>query len=165
MPERVWTQCVRPCSRPDGLDDLPDPLPCDSTLDALAHSVLVHDHEERRRGGLRNGGKGRAHAPVSFLHKKFKSVGARSGYAIASLFLPGHPIPATLFNGFSSRPAIDCLECFQFLFRVRLLHKLGDADRRLTRQDCLFGPRLARAEGCPATPRKADDYGDHCPHK
>jgi hypothetical protein len=97
-------------------------------------------------------GKAQAQAPISFLHKKFEPIGACSGYTITSLFLPGHPIPATLFKGFSSLPAIDCLECFEFLFRVRLLHKLGDADRRLTRQDRLFGPRLARTEGCPAIP-------------
>ena len=110
-----------------------------------------------------SGGIKKEHAPVSFLHKKLKPIGACSGYTITSFFLPGHPIPATLFKGFSSLPAIYCLECFQFLFRVRLLHELGDADRRLTRQDRLFGPRLARAEGCPATPHKADDHRDDCP--
>src|SRR5437867_8484583 len=47
-----------------------------------------------------------------------------------------------------------------FFFMVRLLHKLRDADRRLTRQDRLSGHRLGRAGGCPATPRKADDHCD-----
>src|SRR5712692_10297046 len=108
-------------------------------------------------------GKAQEHRARSFLHKKFKSIGACSGYSIASLFLPGHPIPAPFFYGFSSLPAIDIRECFKFLFVVRLLHKLGDADRRLTRQNRLLGSRLRRAGGCPATPRKADDHGDDCP--
>src|ERR1700687_4524698 len=95
-----------------------------------------------------------------FLHKKFKPIGAGSGDSIASLFLPGHLIPAPLFNGFGSLPAIYCLEGFKFLFLVRLLHKLGDADRRLTRQDRLLGLRLGSAGGGPATPRKANDHGD-----
>src|SRR5882672_3159519 len=102
-------------------------------------------------------------APVSFLHKKFKPIGASSGYRIVSLFLPGHLVPAPFFNGFSSLPTTYLLECFQFLVMIRLLHKLSDADRRLTRQDRLFGPRLGRAGGCPATPRKADDHCDDCP--
>src|SRR5207244_9613328 len=101
--------------------------------------------------------------PVSFLEKKFKPIGACSGHRIASLFLPGHLIPATFFNGFSPLPATYLLECFQFLFMVRLLQKLGDADRRLTRQYRLAGPRLGRAGGCPATPRKPDDRCDDCP--
>jgi hypothetical protein len=33
-------------------------------------------------------GKAQAHAPISFLPKKFKPLGACSGYSIASLFLP-----------------------------------------------------------------------------
>src|SRR5229473_5492145 len=103
------------------------------------------------------------HAQISFLHKKFKPIGASSGYRIVSLFLPGHLVPAPFFNGFSSLPTTYLLECFQFLVMIRLLHKLSDADRRLTRQDRLFGPRLGRAGGCPATPRKADDHGDDCP--
>src|SRR5437867_5785533 len=98
-----------------------------------------------------------------FLIKKFTPIGACSGYSIASLFLPGHLIPATLFNDFSSLPATYVPEFFKFLFVVRLLHKLGDADRRLTRQDRLFGHRLRRAGGCPTTPRKADDHCDDCP--
>src|SRR6266436_185109 len=57
-------------------------------------------------------------------------------------------IPAPLFNGLSSLPAIYCLECLKFLFMVRLLYKLGDADRRLTRQGRLLSPRLRRAGGC-----------------
>lgn len=40
----------------------------------------------------------------SFFDKKFKSIGTSSGYSIVSLFLPGHFIPAPLFNEFSSRP-------------------------------------------------------------
>src|SRR5438094_3430558 len=105
----------------------------------------------------------RSAEPISFLQKKFKPIGACSGYSIASLFLPGHLIPATLFNDFSSLPATYVPEFFKFLFTVRLLHKLGDADRRLTRQDRLFGHRLGRARGRPATPRKADDHCDDCP--
>src|SRR2546426_1373461 len=108
-------------------------------------------------------GKAQAHVAISFLHKKLKPIGACSGYSIASLFLPGHPIPATFFNDFSSLPATYFPEFFKFLFTVRLLHKLGDADRRLTRQDRLFGHRLGRARGRPATPRKADDHCDDCP--
>src|SRR6266481_10185707 len=91
----------------------------------------------------------RSAEPISFLQKKFKPIGACSGYSITSLFLPGHLIPATFFNGFSSLPATYFLECFKFLFMVRLLHKLGDTDRRLTGQDRLAGPRLASAGGCP----------------
>ena len=66
-------------------------------------------------------GKAQAQAPISFLHKKFKPIGACSGYSIVSLFLAGHLIPAPLFNGLSSLPAVYCLEDFQFLFMVRLL--------------------------------------------
>src|SRR5437016_13937981 len=98
-----------------------------------------------------------------FLIKKSRPIGACSGYSIASLCLPGHRIPATFFNDFSSLPATYVPEFFKFLFMVRLLHKLRDADRRLTRQDRLFGHRLGRAGGCPATPRKADDHCDDCP--
>ena len=86
-------------------------------------------------------------AAVSLLHKKLQPIGAGSGYGIASLLLPGHPIPATLFNGLSSLPAIDFPEGFEFLVGVGLLHELGDADRRLA------GPPSAGAGGCPATPR------------
>src|SRR5260370_10751872 len=50
--------------------------------------------------------KGQAHVPISFLHKKFKPIGAGSGDSIPSLFLPGHRIPAPLFNDFSSPPTI-----------------------------------------------------------
>src|SRR6266571_5544974 len=50
MPERVRMQRRQPRPRPDGLDDLPDPLARDPALDALTDSVLVRDHEERRRG-------------------------------------------------------------------------------------------------------------------
>src|SRR2546422_10892206 len=103
------------------------------------------------------------HVPISFLDKKFEPIGACSGYSIASLFLPGHLIPATFFNDFSSLPATHCLEFFEFRFMVRLLHELGDADRRLTRQDRLFGHRFGSAVGCPATPRKADDHCGDCP--
>src|SRR3970282_1991893 len=92
-------------------------------------------------------GKAQEHVPISFLDKKFKPIGTCSGYSIVSLFLPGHLIPATLFNDFSSLPATYCLECFKFLFWLRLLHKLGDADRRLTRQDRLFGRRSGSAGG------------------
>jgi hypothetical protein len=89
-----------------------------STL--LAYRIVIPQFHNDLMAALQHGrGKAQAHAAASFLHKKFKPIGARSGYAIASLFLPGHPIPATLFNGFSSLPAIDCLECFQFLFRVQ----------------------------------------------
>src|SRR4029453_10086767 len=108
-------------------------------------------------------GKAHEHGPISFLEKQFKPIGACSGYRIASLLLPGHLIPATLFNDFSSLPATYCLEFFEFRFMVRLLHKLGDADRRLTRQDRLFGHRLGGARGCPATPRKAEDHYDDRP--
>src|SRR5207247_2113242 len=113
--------------------------------------------------GRLDDGKAQAHVPISFLDKKCKPIGACSGYSRASLFLPGHLIPTTFFNDFSSLPAAYFPEFFKFLFIVRLLHKLGDADRRLTRQDRLFGHRLGRAGGCPATPRKADDHCDDCP--
>ena len=82
-------------------------------------------------------GKAQAHVPISFLDRKFKPIGACSGDSIASLCLPGHLIPATFFNDFSSLPATYVPEFFKFLFMVRLLHKLGDADRRLTRHDFL----------------------------
>src|SRR5437870_2917734 len=79
--------------------------------------------------------RGKAHerGPISFLEKKFKPIGACSGDRIASLCLSGHLIPATFFNDFSSLPATYRLEFFEFRVRVRLLHKLGDADRGLTR--------------------------------
>jgi hypothetical protein len=41
---------------------------------------------------------------ISFFDKKLKPVGACSGDKIASLFLPGHFIPAPFFNEFSSLP-------------------------------------------------------------
>ena len=41
---------------------------------------------------------------ISFFEKKFKSIGACSGYKIAGLFLPGHFIPTPFFNEFSSLP-------------------------------------------------------------
>jgi hypothetical protein len=41
---------------------------------------------------------------ISFFEKKFKPIGACSGYKIASLFLPGHFIPAPFFNEISSLP-------------------------------------------------------------
>src|SRR5882724_1326250 len=50
MPECMRMQRRHPRSRPDSLDDLPDSLARDPTLDALTHSVLVRDDEERRRG-------------------------------------------------------------------------------------------------------------------
>src|SRR3989442_10011128 len=74
-------------------------------------------------------GKAQEHVPISFLDKKFKPIGACSGHSRASLFLPGHLIPATFFNDFSSLPATYFPEFFKFLFMVRVLHKLGDADR------------------------------------
>src|SRR4029450_10159030 len=64
-----------------------------------------------------SGGRRKDHAAVSLLHEKFQPIGAGSGYGIASLFLPGHPIPATLFNGLSSLPAIDFPEGLEFLVR------------------------------------------------
>src|SRR3990172_9098754 len=85
--------------------------------------------------------KSQEHVPISFLDKKIKPIGACSGYSIASLFLPGHLIPATFFNDFSSLPGTYFRECFEFPLWFRLLQKLGDADRRLTREDCLFGRR------------------------
>src|SRR4030095_4904690 len=108
----------------------------------------------RRRARAR---RRKNYAAVSLLHEKLQPIGAGSGYGIASLVLPGHPIPATLFNGLSSLPAIDFPEGLEFLGGVRLLHELSDADRRLARQDRLARPRSAGAGGCPATPRKADD--------
>src|SRR5437899_11393887 len=108
-------------------------------------------------------GKAHKHVPISLLEKKCKPIGACSGYSRASLFLPGHLIPATFFNDFSPLPATYFPEFFKFLFMLRLLHKLGDADRRLTRQDRLFGHRLGGAGGCPATPRKADAHRDDRP--
>src|SRR5258708_39712582 len=101
---------------------------------------------------------------ISFLDKKVEPIGACSRYSIASLLLPRHLIPAAFFNDFGSLPAAYFPEFFKFLFMVRLLHKLGDADRRLTRQDRLFAHRLGPAGGCPATPRKADDHCDYHPN-
>src|SRR5210317_2286056 len=46
---------------------------------------------------------------------------------------------------------------------VRFLHKLGHADRRLTRQDRLFGHLSGSGGGCPTPPRKTDDHCDDCP--
>ena len=43
---------------------------------------------------------------ISFFEKKFKPIGACSGYKIAGLFLPGHFIPAPFFNEFTSLPCI-----------------------------------------------------------
>src|SRR5216684_4396674 len=51
-----------------------------------------------------------------FLEKNFEPIGACSGYSRASLCLPGHLIPATFFNDFSSLPATYFLELFKFLF-------------------------------------------------
>src|SRR5260370_11793051 len=100
---------------------------------------------------------------ISFLDKKGEPIGGCWWYGMASLLLPRHLIPAAFFNDFGSLPAAYFPEFFKFLFMVRLLHKLGDADRRLTRQDRLFAHRLGRAGGCPATPRKADHHCNHCP--
>ncbi len=61
--------------------------------------------------------------PISFLDKKIKPIGACSRHSITSLFLPGHLIPATFFNDFSSLPATYFPEFFKFLLMVRLLHK------------------------------------------
>src|SRR5439155_5024729 len=72
--------------------------------------------------GRLDDGKAQAHVPISFLDKKCKPIGARSGYSRASLFLPGHLIPTTFFNDFSSLPAAYFPEFFKFLFIVRLLH-------------------------------------------
>src|SRR4029453_5743967 len=118
------------------------------------------DHPRRRARGRRR----KDYAAVSLLHEKLQPIGAGSGYGIASLVLPGHPIPATLFNGLSSLPAIDFREGLELFVGVWLLHELGDADRRLARQDRLAGPRSAGAGGCPATPPKADDRCDDGPH-
>src|SRR5437899_13017734 len=67
---------------------------------------------------------GKAHEPVpiSFLEKKFQPIGACSGDSIASLFLPGHPIQASLFNGFSSVPATYSLDLFVYRVLGRWLH-------------------------------------------
>jgi len=100
---------------------------------------------------------------ISFFEKKFKPIGACAGYKIASSFLAGHFIPAPFFNEFSSFPATCLLNFFKFFFVVRLLQKLGDADRRLTRQDRFFGHLLGSPESCPPPPRKAEDYSDDCP--
>ncbi len=87
---------------------------------------------------------------ISFFEKKFKPIGACAGYKIAGSFLAGHFIPAPFLNEFSSFPATYLLNFFKFLFMVRLLHKLGDADCRLTRQDRLFGHLLGSPESCPS---------------
>ena len=142
-----------------------DPRPCFRSApvgEAPGESGVSHLSIPPRPSG-RDADRKESSLPFSFLDQKIKPIGACSGYSIASLFLPGHPIPATFFNELSSLPAIYFPECFKFLFWVRLLHKLGDADRRLTRQNGLFGHRLGSAEGCPATPREADDRCDDCP--
>ena len=59
-----------------------------STL--LAYRIVIPQFHNDLMAALQHGrGKAQAHAAASFLHKKFKPIGARSGYAIASLFLPG----------------------------------------------------------------------------
>jgi hypothetical protein len=99
----------------------------------------------------------------SFFDKNFKPLGARLGYIRTSLFLPGHFIPAPFFNEFNSLPGIHCPQVLKFLFMVRFLHKLSDADRRLTGQDRLVGHLFGSAPGCPTTQRKADDHCNDCP--
>src|SRR5271157_1484422 len=102
--------------------------------------------------------------PLSFFDKKFKPIGACSAYPNVSLFLPGHFTPATTFNEFTShiREAYF-LKFFEFLHMVRFLHKLGDADRCMTRQNCCFVHFEGRFGGCPATPCKAEDHCDNYP--
>ena len=94
-----------------------------------------------------------------FNNKKFKSVGTCSGDTIVSLLLPGHFIPATLRNELRSLPGAYLLKFLKFILMIRLLHKLGDADGCLTRQNRFFGHRFGRSGGCPPSPRKTDDYG------
>src|ERR1700694_4961607 len=72
---------------------------------------------------------------LSFLDEKFEPIGTCSGDRRVGLFLPGHLVPAALLNEFAPRPATCVLEFLKFLFMIGLLHELGDADRRLTRQD------------------------------
>src|SRR5918998_2370770 len=67
---------------------------------------------------------------ASFSRKQCKPLGACLGDCVTSLCLPRHFIPASIFNEFSFTPATFFVhKFFQFLFMVRLLHKLGDANR------------------------------------
>src|SRR4029453_18424642 len=75
--------------------------------------------------------------PRLFFHQHFQPLDACTGDRRARLGFAGHFIPAPVFNEGVALVVIDFLECLQLLLRVRLLHKLGDADRRPRRQDRL----------------------------
>ncbi len=100
---------------------------------------------------------------LSLFRKIFKPAGACLAYSRVSLLFPGHFVPAPFFNEGTSIIGTYRLEFCKFLFVVRILYELGDADRGPSRQDRLFGPLSARAAGGPTAPRKADDHCDDCP--
>src|SRR4029453_19217395 len=79
------------------------------------------------------------------LDEKPEPFGACTGDLGVGLFLPGHLVPAALFDEFTPRPATYLPEFLELRFMIRLLHKLGDAERRLTRHDCFRGGRIGGA--------------------
>src|SRR4029453_9398031 len=79
------------------------------------------------------------------LYEKPEPFGACTGDLGVGLFLPGHLVPAALFDEFTPRPATYLPEFLELRFMIMLLHKLGDADRRLTRHDCFRGGRIGGA--------------------
>src|SRR5918997_323587 len=101
--------------------------------------------------------------PRLFFQKHVKPVGAGAGDPPARPVFPGHLIPAPFFNEATALVGIYFPEFLQFLFMVRVLHKLGDADRRPCRQDRLFAHPEGGALGGPTTPYKTDDHGDDSP--
>jgi hypothetical protein len=66
--------------------------------------------------------------PVLFLAEEFDTVGTGTGHTAAGLFLPGHFIPAPLFNEIGSFIAFNGLKLFQPLFAVRLSELLFKLD-------------------------------------
>ena len=87
--------------------------------------------------------------PRLFFHQHCKPVGAGAGDRRARPFFPGHFIPAPFFNEGAALVGTDFLEGLQLLLVVRVLHKLGNADRRPRRQDCLVAQPCGGARGGP----------------
>src|SRR6266850_7791224 len=92
------------------------------------------------------------HYPALLLDEKPKPFSTRSGDLRVGLFLPRHLVPAALFDEFTPRPATHFREFLELRIMIGLLHKLGDADRRLTRHDRFRGCRIGGARGRPTTP-------------
>jgi hypothetical protein len=82
-----------------------------------------------------------------FFNKEVNPIGACPAYSIGSLFLPRHFIPSPFFYEIGSLIATYITYLFEFFLMIRLLHKLGNTDRRLTRQDRLLGYLLGRGGG------------------